>query len=62
MEALGVTEGAVTQKVPLGPTKGAEMGWGVRSPPDLRRVTPEAAGRGASQDPQRMEKREEKGA
>lgn len=33
VEALGVTEGAVTQKVPLGPTKGAEMGWGVRSPP-----------------------------
>lgn len=33
VEALGVTEGAVTQEAPLGPTKGVEMGWGVRSPP-----------------------------
>lgn len=62
VEALGVTEGALTQKTPQAPQRGLRWGGGSTILPDLRRVTLEATWREPSQEPQRMEKREEKGA
>lgn len=62
MEVLGVKEGALTQKAPQAPQRGLRWSGGSAILLDLKRVTPEAAWRGASQEPRRMEKREEKGA